>query len=111
MILGGAIESSMTVPGLTTKCENFLYKLTIENAAGTGKGSLTEMPLYNCTTNSKACTVAKSGRKNCRGHRNWPRSARPPTSSSKVSKSASSTAVKNACWAKPWSRSTGSAGG
>lgn len=61
VILGGAIESSMTVPGLTTKCENFLYKLTIENASGTGKGSLTEMPLYNCTTNSKACSVGKIG--------------------------------------------------
>jgi hypothetical protein len=60
-ILGGAIESSMTVPGLTTKCENFLYKLTIENSAGTGKGSLTEVPLYNCTTNSKFCTVDKIG--------------------------------------------------
>lgn len=61
VVLGGAIESSMTVPGLTTKCENFLYKLTIENSAGTGKGSLTEMPLYNCTTNSSACTVSKIG--------------------------------------------------
>jgi len=61
VILGGAIESSMTVPGLTTKCEDFLYKLTIENASGTGKGSLTEMPLYNCTTNSKACTVGTIG--------------------------------------------------
>lgn len=59
VVLGGAYESALTVPGLTTKCENFLYKLTIENSAGTGKGSLTEMPLYNCTTNSKACTVAK----------------------------------------------------
>lgn len=56
-ILGAAIESSLTVPGLTTKCENFLYKLTIENVSGTGKGSVTELPLYNCTTNSKACTV------------------------------------------------------
>lgn len=61
VILGGAIESSMTVPGLTTKCENFLYKLTIENASGTGKGSLTEMPLFNCTTNSSACTVETIG--------------------------------------------------
>jgi hypothetical protein len=60
-VLGGAIESSMTIPGLTTKCENFLYKLTIENSAGTGKGSLTEMPLYNCTANSKYCTVDKIG--------------------------------------------------
>jgi hypothetical protein len=61
VVLGGAFESSMTVPGLTTKCENFLYKLTIENSAGTGKGSLTEMPLYNCYTNSKACTVETIG--------------------------------------------------
>lgn len=60
-ILGAAIDSSMTIPGLTTKCENFLYKLTIENASGTGKGSLTEMPLFNCTTNSKACIVETIG--------------------------------------------------
>jgi hypothetical protein len=61
VVLGGAIESSMTVPGLTTKCANFLYKLTVENVSGTGKGSLTEMPLYECTTNSSACTVDKIG--------------------------------------------------
>lgn len=60
-IMGGAFESGLTLPGLTTKCENFLYKLTIENSAGTGKGSLTEMPLYNCTTNSKFCTVKTIG--------------------------------------------------
>jgi hypothetical protein len=60
-VLGGAYESSMTIPGLTTKCENFLYKLTIKNESGTGKGSLTEMPLYNCTTNSKACGVESIG--------------------------------------------------
>lgn len=61
VVLGGAIESSMTIPGLTTKCEDFLYKLTVENSAGTGKGSLTELPLYNCTTNSKACKVGTIG--------------------------------------------------
>jgi len=61
VILGGAIDSSLTIPGLTTKCANFLYKLSIENASGTGKGSLTEMPLFNCTTNSSACTVDKIG--------------------------------------------------
>lgn len=57
VILGAAIDSSLTIPGLTTKCENFLYKLTIENVSGTGKGSVTELPLYNCTTSSKYCTV------------------------------------------------------
>jgi hypothetical protein len=61
VVLGGAIESALTVPGLTTKCEDFLYKLTAENVSGTGKGSLTEMPLYNCTANSTACSVAKIG--------------------------------------------------
>jgi hypothetical protein len=60
-IMGGAFESALTLPGLVTKCENFLYKLTIENSAGTGQGSLTEMPLYNCTTNSKYCTVKTIG--------------------------------------------------
>lgn len=57
VVMGGAFESSMTIPGLTTKCENFLYKLTIKNEAGLGKGELTEMPLYNCTTDTSACAV------------------------------------------------------
>jgi hypothetical protein len=60
-ILGGAFESALVIPGLTTKCENFLYKLTIKNEAGTGTGELTEMPLFNCTTNSSACTVKSIG--------------------------------------------------
>ena len=61
VVMGGALASSMTVPGLTTKCANFLYKLSIKNESGTGKGELTEMPLYECTTNSSACTVDKIG--------------------------------------------------
>jgi hypothetical protein len=60
-VMGGAFESSMTIPGLTTKCENFLYKLTVENVSKVGKGSLTEMPLYNCTTDSTACSVKTIG--------------------------------------------------
>jgi hypothetical protein len=61
VVVGGALESSLTIPGLTTKCENFLYKLTIKNEAGTGKGEVTELPLYNCSTNSPVCTVGKIG--------------------------------------------------
>lgn len=61
VIVGAALDSSMTIPGLTTKCANFLYKVTIENSAGTGKGSVTELPLYECTTNSKNCTVDAIG--------------------------------------------------
>lgn len=56
-VVGAAIDSSMTIPGLTTKCENFLYKLSISNSAGVGKGSVTELPLFNCTTSSKYCAV------------------------------------------------------
>ena len=57
-VVGAAIDSKLTVPGLTTKCANFLYKLKVENSGGTGKGSLTELPLYECTTDSpEVCTV------------------------------------------------------
>jgi hypothetical protein len=54
---GGAANSGMTIPGLTTSCANFLYEIAISNSAGTGKGSLAEVPLFNCFTNSEACTV------------------------------------------------------
>ncbi len=57
VIVGGAENSSMALPGLVTDCENFLYKLTISNSAGTGKGEVTELPLYNCATDSEACAV------------------------------------------------------
>jgi hypothetical protein len=56
-IVGAAEDSTMTVPGLTTDCENFLYKVKISNSAGTGTGSVTELPLFDCGTNSAACTV------------------------------------------------------
>jgi hypothetical protein len=57
-VLGAALDSKLTVPGLTTKCANFLYKLKVSNSAGTGKGELVELPLYECTTDSpKVCTV------------------------------------------------------
>jgi hypothetical protein len=56
-IVGAALDSSLTIPGLTTKCANFLYKVTIENTSGTGTGSVTELPLYECTTDTTACTV------------------------------------------------------
>jgi len=59
-ILGGAYESAMTVPGMTTTCENFLYKLSIDNEGGAGKGSLTEMPLYECTTDTEEVCLVES---------------------------------------------------
>ena len=62
VIMGAALDSSLTIPGLTTKCANFLYKLTIKNESGTGKGEVTELPLFNCTTSSpEVCTVDSIG--------------------------------------------------
>jgi hypothetical protein len=63
-ILGAAVSSSMTIPGLTTTCEHFLYNMKIENSGGTGKGSITELPLFECHTSSPACTVETIGAKN-----------------------------------------------
>ena len=56
-MLGGAEKSGLTAWGMTTTCDNFLYKVEISNSAGTGKGNVTELPLYNCYTDS-TCTVA-----------------------------------------------------
>jgi|GEM_PF-1073553 len=55
-ILGGAQKSGLTAWGFTTTCDNFLYKVEISNSGGTGKGNVTELPLFNCYTSS-TCTV------------------------------------------------------
>jgi hypothetical protein len=56
-ILGGAEKSGLTAFGMTTTCDNFLYRVEISNSEGTGKGSITELPLFGCYTNT-FCTVA-----------------------------------------------------
>jgi hypothetical protein len=56
-IVGAATSSSLTIPGVTTTCKHFLYELSISNNAGAGKGEVKELPLYECTTNTKTCTV------------------------------------------------------
>ena len=55
-MLGGAQKSGLTAWGFTTTCDNFLYKVDIYNSSGTGKGKVTELPLFNCYTDS-TCTV------------------------------------------------------
>lgn len=55
--VGAAISSSMTIPGVTTECKHFLYNMKIKNSGGTGQGEVTELPLFECTTNTKTCTV------------------------------------------------------
>jgi hypothetical protein len=56
-ILGGAQKSGLSAWGMTTTCDNFLYRVDIWNSEGTGKGNITELPLFNCYTDS-FCTVA-----------------------------------------------------
>lgn len=63
-ILGAAVSSSMTIPGMTTTCEHFLYNMKIENSAGSGEGEIDELPLYECHTDTAACTVEAIEAKN-----------------------------------------------
>lgn len=55
-IVGGAEKSGLTISGMTTTCANFLYEITIKNSGGVGSGKVTDLPLFNCTTDTK-CTV------------------------------------------------------
>lgn len=55
-ILGGAQESGLSAFGMTTTCANFLYEVEISNKEGTGEGNITDLPLFNCYTDS-TCTV------------------------------------------------------
>jgi len=55
-ILGAAEKSGLSMWGMTTTCDNFLYEVNIWNKEGTGKGNITSLPLFNCYTNS-TCTV------------------------------------------------------
>lgn len=55
-LLGGAEKSGLDLWGFTTTCDNFLYQVSIWNKEGTGEGSVTDLPLFNCYTDS-TCTV------------------------------------------------------
>jgi hypothetical protein len=57
-LIGAATSSSMTIPGVTTECKHFLYNMKISNSGGKGKGEITELPLFECTTQTAGCTVA-----------------------------------------------------
>jgi hypothetical protein len=55
-IVGGAEKSSLTITGMVTTCDNFLYEINIKNSGGTGAGEVTDLPLFNCHTDG-FCTV------------------------------------------------------
>lgn len=56
-IVGAAVSSSLTIPGLTTTCDHFLYSVSIKNSGGVGQGEVKELPLFECHTNTPVCTV------------------------------------------------------
>lgn len=56
-MVGGAEKSGLTAWGMTTTCNNFLYEVEISNSGGTGKGNVTELPLFGCYTDT-TCTVS-----------------------------------------------------
>jgi hypothetical protein len=56
-VVGGAISSSLSIPGATTECADFLYNMTVTDVGGKGKGEITELPLFECKTTSSNCTV------------------------------------------------------
>ncbi len=57
-LVGAATSSSMTIPGVTTECKHFLYNMAISDSGGKGKGEVTELPLFECSTKTAGCTVA-----------------------------------------------------
>jgi hypothetical protein len=57
-LVGAATSSSMTIPGVTTECKHFLYNMKIWDSGGKGKGEVTELPLFECTTKTAGCTVS-----------------------------------------------------
>lgn len=61
LLIGRSTNLTMTIPGLTTECGHALFQAKVENSAGTGKGQVIYLPLFECSTNSKFCTVDAIG--------------------------------------------------
>jgi hypothetical protein len=68
-IVGAAISSKLTIPGVTTICSHFLYNMKVSNnAEKKGTGEITELPLFECYTEGSTCTVSSIEAKKL----NWP---------------------------------------
>ncbi len=60
-VVGEAVLSSLTIPGLTTTCKKMEYEMTISNSAGTGKAELKSLAFKTCFTAAPQCTVETIG--------------------------------------------------
>jgi hypothetical protein len=57
--LGGlATPSTLVAAGVTTTCQNAFYIAKATNSSGIGGGSITSLPLYECSANA-SCTLTK----------------------------------------------------
>jgi hypothetical protein len=56
-IVGDAVLSNLTIPGLTTTCKKMGYEMAISNSGGTGLGELHSLTFKTCFTNAEVCTV------------------------------------------------------
>jgi len=58
--LGGVAEpSALKADGVTTECQHSYYVAEIFNSGGIGKGSLTSLPVFNCSAAGHNCTLNK----------------------------------------------------
>lgn len=57
LLIGRGTNLALPIPGLTTECNHALFQAEIENSAGTGKGEVIYMPLFECSTKSEFCAV------------------------------------------------------
>ncbi|HXB63556.1 MAG TPA: hypothetical protein VNV42_01650 [Solirubrobacteraceae bacterium] len=58
-VVGAATSSKMTLLGITVECQHFLYNAKIFNKSGKGEGEVTELPLYECSSNAASCPLEK----------------------------------------------------
>jgi len=60
-VVGSPTKSSLTFPGLTTKCEVMSYEMEIWNAGPVGRGKITGLSFEGCSTDSSFCPVESIG--------------------------------------------------
>jgi hypothetical protein len=56
LTVGFGLESSLTLSEVPVQCEHLIYKMNIWNSGGKGKGEVTELPHFSCTSTGE-CTV------------------------------------------------------
>jgi hypothetical protein len=56
VMVGAAINATITIPSAPIECKYFLFNMKIFNFEG-GKGTITELPMFECATSDRSCSV------------------------------------------------------